>query len=474
MKCKYCGKKLNKQDKVCPSCGTSLIEEEPDKFGDTIRIDLDIEDTASQPSSGGSPEADAVETHPLEDISQQVNTVAAAAEDDPVEEKNPKTAKKQKPKVKEKTKKKTKAESESKVISRERSKADPSSSEKPPRKRKNYDEVVKTKVSSENVAIKAAIIVVLVLIITVAVGTFVFVHAGIKHDTSVRYNKLVEMGATTGVNKLEADPDLGKYLYVSGVTDYLPLFSEPGGEGEEVEQLANGTLVTLDEKTDRLYWLVTDFATKTQGYVSAVYLTSDPDKVIEFHNDSLESLGKMGDQGEKIEEIYYVLNAGVGVGVYSDVTLKDGSALNVLTDGNVVGLVNKVSDDVWRVYDYKGSQYGYMESKYLTDNLDALGMAGLDAADNEDEKEEDPQEEEEAEKHGPEYYVSWSESALSVRDGPTQETGNQVNRIVYGDVVEVVEETNDTFWHVYIPSLDMYGYVKAACLSPVEDDSNEE
>lgn len=454
MKCKECGKKIKKKDKVCPSCGVSLIEDEQDRFGDTIRIDFDLEPTGTEPIEEASPEIDI-----RDDVRESV----------PPEEKEKETPE-PKSKPKEKAKKRSKAESKAKEASPEESPTVPKAQGNQPREKKNYDDVVKTKKTGENVAIKATIIVVLVLIITIAAGTFLFVNSGIKRDTSVRYNKLVEMGATTGVNKLEADPDLGKYLYVSGVTDYLPLFSEPGGKGEELAQLTNGTLVTLDEKTDRLYWLVTDYATKTQGYVSAVYLTSDPDKVIEYHNDSLDSLGTIGGQGEKIQEIYYVLNAGVGIGVYSDATLKDGTALNVLTDGNVVGLVSQVSDDIWRVYDYKSSQYGYMESKYLTDNPDALSMAGVDTVgDNEEEEAPPEEEEEEAEKKGPEYYVSWSESALSVRDGPTQETGNQVNRIVYGDVVEVVEQTNDTFWYVYIPSLDMYGYVKGACLSPVEE-----
>ncbi|MDO4542844.1 MAG: SH3 domain-containing protein, partial [Bacillota bacterium] len=340
--------------------------------------------------------------------------------------------------------------------------------EKPrkPKRNKNYDHVGKSGSTGENVGLKAAIIVILALIITIGAGTVIFVNSELRHDTTVRHNKLVEMGATQGVSKLQTDTDLGKYLYVSGAVDYLPLLSEPSSEeGEELEQMTNGTLVTLEEKTDRIYWKVTDYVTGVQGYASVAHLTADPDKVIQIHNDSLESLGEMGQEGEKIEDIYYVLNAGIGVGVFSDMTLADETAIDVLVDGNTVGLVSRTTDDIWRIYDYKSSQYGYMESKYLTDNPDALKMAkeATGVTDNLDEDEDEKEQDENK------YYVSWSDSALGVRSSPTEDS-DQIGRLVYGDEVEVLDRTNDDFWRVYIPDQDIEGYVKAACISPVGED----
>ncbi len=473
MKCEKCGADVRVEEGICPVCGNPCGDSQQDKFGDTIKIEFEITPTENEKDeiAGDSPvepttvgpesaeptmvEPESIEPTTVEPESAETATTepksVGSGEDG---EQSPSSDKGQKPAIT----------------------AEPGTPKIRNTKRKrNYDDVVKSKGSGENAGIKAAIIVLSILILTIAIGTFIFVRSEIKHDTTVRYNKLVEMGAKEGVSKLKVDNDLGKFLYVSGVADYLPLSEEPGKEGgEELERLTNGTLVTLDEKTDRLYWLVTDYSTGVQGYVSAAYLTSDPDKVIKLQNDSLASLGDIGVKEEKVQALYYVLNAGVGIGIYSDTSLADDKAIDVLVDGNTVGLVDKFSDNIWRVYDYKGSQYGYMESKYLTDNLEALEMAKEAAAEEEDAAKEEEEEKDKEEKQGPEYYVSWSESALSVRDGPTKETGNQVNRIEYGDVVEVIEETNDTFWYVYIPSLDMYGYVKGVCLSPVEDDADSD
>ncbi len=462
MNCNKCGNEIKEGQCFCPVCGNPCADPGQDRYGDTIVLDFDLEDrkktVVSESIEKEASEAESNQSEALEAV-EVIDEESGEA----VPENEGGEA----------------VQTEGDLSSQGETEMDKSEAAG---KKRNYDDVLKKKLGNDNVVLKAAILVVAVLIFTIGIGTIVFITSEINRDTTVRYNKLVELGAKQGVSKNAADEDLGKYLYVSGAGEYLVLRSEPSQDkGEEVAKLANGALVILNEKTDRLYWLVTDYATGVQGYASIAYLTSNPEKVIKLQNEEVESLGGLGENNKKIQELYFVLNAGVGIGIYSDRSLDDKTALDVLVDGNTVGLVNKVNDDIWWVYDYKSSQYGYMESKYLTNSLEALEMAKDEAAAAED---SDDQEEEESEdnedKKGPEYFVSWSESALSVRDGPTQETGKQVNRIEYGDIVEVVEQTNDTFWYVYIPSLDMYGYVKGACLSPISqwegdgEDSSEE
>ncbi|MEG1336008.1 MAG: SH3 domain-containing protein, partial [Clostridiales bacterium] len=225
----------------------------------------------------------------------------------------------------------------------------------------------------------------------------------------------------------------------------------------------------LEEQGDGGFWQVVDYASGISGYIDSTYLTEDPDKVIMLQNKNLDTEFENAGEKSEIISLYYVLNAGEGVPLYESGKMKKKDIISSLVDGNTMGFVSKKTDAVWRVYDYKSSQYGYVESKYLTDNLEALQMA-KDAAKAEKAKDtpKDDKKKEKAKK-GVEYTVTWGDSALSVRNSPIKEEGNQIGRVVYGDKVEVVEQTNDTFWYVYVPAQDLYGYVKAVCIAPANE-----
>ncbi|MEG0998934.1 MAG: SH3 domain-containing protein [Clostridiales bacterium] len=340
---------------------------------------------------------------------------------------------------------------------------------KKPYKYNNYDDIVEPTPHGQNFVLKAVIIVMVVMIFTVGVGTIVYIGSHIRHDTYIRQSQLVELGATQGVSKVTHEVMLGKYFYVSGVTKYLPLHEKPSDDSKVLSKLYNGSVVLLEEQGDGGFWQVVDYASGISGYIDSTYLTEDPDKVIMLQNKNLDTEFENAGEKSEIISLYYVLNAGEGVPLYESGKMKKKDIISSLVDGNTMGFVSKKTDAVWRVYDYKSSQYGYVESKYLTDNLEALQMA-KDAAKAEKAKDtpKDDKKKEKAKK-GVEYTVTWGDSALSVRNSPIKEEGNQIGRVVYGDKVEVVEQTNDTFWYVYVPAQDLYGYVKAVCIAPANE-----
>lgn len=335
-------------------------------------------------------------------------------------------------------------------------------------KKKSYDFVMRYQKEGQNVVLKAVIVGMIMLILTIGVGTFIFVHHSIKQDSAARVSGLIAKGATAGVSKGNEDKDIGSNFYVSGVNESIPLRSAPSQKDyKEMGKLYTGTVVILLEKTKASFWQVKDVATEIVGYVSPTFLTSKEKKVISLSNKNLSDQLGFDSQDDKIYSLCYVINAGEGISFYSTKALKEGSEIATLTNGNTVGVTENNKGKVWRVYDYRCSQYGFVESKYLTSNFGDV-LAAMN-----EEKAPEASEETAEDKKGPEYTDSWSESGLSVRDGPTKETGQQVERIDYGDVVQLIEKTNEDFWYVYIPHLDMYGYVRSTCLTPVDENDTE-
>ena len=102
--------------------------------------------------------------------------------------------------------------------------------------------------------------------------------------------------------------------------------------------------------------------------------------------------------------------------------------------------VQDYSGQYWWVYSPKLNRSGYVNSDYLysTDDSYYSGTA---------------------------YTVSLSIGYLALRSAKVMSSSNEIGRLYNGETVYVEDASDGTYWYVYSPKLDMYGYVNRKYLA---------
>lgn len=252
------------------------------------------------------------------------------------------------------------------------------------------------------------------------------------------------------LNQYQQEESLG-YYYVTKTKNGLTLWENPDGGGVAKAKLKNGYKVSLLEETNDSYWYVFDYHSAERGYVKIAYLTDDKDKVVGVNKEPKDKT-IVGD--------YYVQ----GVDSYLSLRSEPSSGASLrgkLYNGDKVGLIQKTNGTYWYVYSYGLDQYGYVVASYLTtEDPNAKEEPKEPEVPEEPEAPDDPDTEQPVSDPTiyEQYTVTGTNEYLPVRSAGDLSAG-EIGRIHNGDTVNVVDSSGGSYWYVYVPSLNQYGYV---------------
>ena len=103
-----------------------------------------------------------------------------------------------------------------------------------------------------------------------------------------------------------------------------------------------------------------------------------------------------------------------------------------LYTGDTVEVIDSSDSGYWYVYSCKLDKYGYVNKDYL--------IAPVTVS-------------------GPKYYVTGTTYYLALRNAKAYDAANEIGKLHNGDYVYVQDTSDSTYWYVYAPQLNKYGYV---------------
>ena len=62
------------------------------------------------------------------------------------------------------------------------------------------------------------------------------------------------------------------------------------------------------------------------------------------------------------------------------------------------------------------------------------------------------------------YTVTVARGYLALRNAKAFDSANEIGKIANGQEVDVIDFSTGTYWYVYVPDLDAYGYVNSEYL----------
>ena len=103
-----------------------------------------------------------------------------------------------------------------------------------------------------------------------------------------------------------------------------------------------------------------------------------------------------------------------------------------LYTGDTVEVIDSSDSGYWYVYSYKLDKYGYVNKDYLIAPVTVSGTK---------------------------YYVTGTTYYLALRNARAYDAANEIGKLHNGDYVYVQDTSDSTYWYVYAPQLNKYGYV---------------
>lgn len=323
-----------------------------------------------------------------------------------------------------------------------------------------------------------------------------------------------------GKEKVETTGD----YYVTGCKDVMKVRETEEKDGKVVAKLDNGEKVSLVEKGDDRYWKVYVEAEDVTGYIDYHYLTNKSDAVMEpatkyvnvgkdetltilsTPDTEAVSLGvaesgeevtvlamsgdqysyiyapgksafgyvessKLSDEKTEIKEedaaatantqqapqktgdllgpgnppanyqgVYYI-NVSKGYLALRNAKAFDASnEIGKMYNGDYVYAL-RTNEQYWYVYSPSLGSYGYTNSDYLVSSYASVNIYNDNV-----------------------YYANVSTGYLALRNAKAFDSANEIGKIANGQEVDVIDFSTGTYWYVYVPDLDAYGYVNSEYL----------
>ena len=182
----------------------------------------------------------------------------------------------------------------------------------------------------------------------------------------------------------------------------------------EIGSLYTGDTVEVDQYGGGTYWYVYSPKYNKYGYVNKNYLV--------YAGDSKKASGSV--YSVKVSSGYLALRNAKAYDYSNEI----GS----LYTGDTVTIQDTSDSTYWYVYSPKYNKYGYVNKDYLVY------------------------------KSGPasdQYTVSVSSGYLALRSAKAYDSGNEIGSLYTGDTVTVQDKSDSTYWYVYSPKYNKYGYV---------------
>lgn len=233
----------------------------------------------------------------------------------------------------------------------------------------------------------------------------------------------------------------------------LTIFSTPDEDGAALGMAERGDEVTVLAKPDETYAYIYAADESAYGYVERSKLSEDKPK-----EETKESAKKEDSAPAQAQAATEVLGAGSPPSSYQGVyyvnvasgylALRNAKAFDAsneigkMYNGDYVQAI-RTNEQYWYVYSPSLGAYGYTNSDYLAGSAPSSGSAK--AYDNI-------------------YYASVSSGYLALRSAQAYDASNEIGKIANGQEVSVVDVSGGTYWYVYVPALDQYGYVNSEYL----------
>ena len=240
-------------------------------------------------------------------------------------------------------------------------------------------------------------------------STYWYVYApSLKKYGYVNRNYLVggggSSGGTTG----------GTPMTVQVASGYLALRTAKAYDSSnEIGELYSGTQVLVQDTSDSTYWYVYAPSLNKYGYVNKNYLVGGG--------------GKSGGTTMTVQ---------VASGYLALRTAKaydSSNEIGALYSGTQVVVQDTSDSTYWYVYAPSLNKYGYVNKNYLVGGTPSPG--------------------------GNTRTVRVATGYLALRTGKAYDYANEIGEFYTGDTVQVQDTSDSTYWYVYVPRLNKYGYV---------------
>lgn len=205
---------------------------------------------------------------------------------------------------------------------------------------------------------------------------------------------------------------------VSVSTGYLTLRTDKAyNSSNEIGQLYTGDTVSVFNSSDPAYWYVYSPRLNQYGYVNKDYLTGGV-------------VGAVGTVSLYAGETR-VVNVATGYLALRNMKAYDSSnEIRQLYTGDTVQILDTSDAQYWYVYSPKYDLNGFVNKDYLS------GTASYSSR-----------------------TVRVSKGYLALRSSKAYTTANETGELYTGDTVEIIDTSDPTYWYVYAPKLNNYGYV---------------
>lgn len=248
----------------------------------------------------------------------------------------------------------------------------------------------------------------------------------------------------------EAEDDSGEsgeVYYVTGCKDVLKVREDADEKSKVLAKLDNGEEISVIDKsiggkTDGNIWQIHVKSEDVTGFIDRHYLTDKEEYV-------KEPEGRYASVAE--DENLVILNG----------TDKNATSVGLLARGDEVTVLSSADHEMVYISAPAMKAFGYVPESKLSKERPK-----------ESEKETDKQADQVIEKKyfiqqgsapakDSVYYASVQTGYLALRTAQAFDASNEIGQIQNGEEVIVVDSSTGTYWWVYAPTLDKYGYVNS-------------
>ena len=216
---------------------------------------------------------------------------------------------------------------------------------------------------------------------------------------------------------------MGPEVFYANEDDVTLLESPSPTDSRTLGFLLKGDEVTVLAKPSGSYWYVYSDRAGNYGFVQAACLSA------ELEEERIIGTGN----APTVRTMLYYVDSGDGFLSLREEPTTQSMELDRITTGSEVWVIDTLDSPFWYVYAPTLSKYGYVHSDYLstvrTDEVE-----------------------------GEEWTVRVDSGYLALRTAKAYDYSNEIGKLYTGDTVYVIRKEG-TYWWVFAPTLDKYGYV---------------
>ena len=205
---------------------------------------------------------------------------------------------------------------------------------------------------------------------------------------------------------VDVDTQLSNMYTVTVASGYLALRTEKAyRDANEIGQLYTGESVELVDASDSTYWYVYSSKHDKYGYVNRKYLANSS-----YECTVIVRIGYLALRNAK--------------------AYKSSNEIAKLYSGDIVQIADTSDDTYWLVYAPDFDKGGYVNKDYLVDRNPVIRKT-----------------------------VKVTSGYLALRSEMAYDDANEIGRLNTGDIVQIADSSDSTYWKVYSERLGKYGYV---------------